>query len=160
RDPIEQLDQAINAVLRGEDVFGELLHDLRALPRSEFRTSLRSKLMSTIATPIHWIPKGFHALTPYLHPTPDAKLIDFLKNAFGAQENFRAARPDGTIMHAELRIGDSMVELGEVPLETPSPKATALGIYVESVDETYRRALDAGAESLYEPDDKPYGQRE
>lgn len=155
-----KIDQAIDAVLRGEEVFGELLHDLRALPRPEFQASLRSKLMSTIATSVHWIPKGFHTLTPYLHPTPEAKLIDFLKNAFGAEENFRAPRPDGTIMHAQLRIGDSIVELGEVPLDTPSPKATALGIYVENVDETYRRALDAGAQSLYEPEDKPYSNRE
>ena len=112
------------------------------------------------ATAVQWIPTGFHTLTPYLHPSPEAKLIDFLKNAFGAVENFRAPRPDGTVMHAQLKIGDSIIELGEVPANEPSPKGTPLRTYVHSVDETYRRALDAGAVSLYEPVDQSYGDRE
>ena len=114
--------------------------------------------MSTTA--VHWIPRGFHTITPYLHATPEAKLLDFLKDAFGAEENMRVPRPDGTIMHAQVRIGDSILEMGEVPLDMPSPKGTPLRHYVHNVDESYRRALDAGGESLYEPVDQSYGDRE
>lgn len=112
------------------------------------------------ATAVHWIPKGFHTLTPYLHAPAGAKLIEFLKNAFGAVEDFRALRQDGTIQHAQVRIGDSIVGYADVPPDMPSPKATSLRTYVQSVDETYRRALDAGAVSSYEPVDRNYGDRE
>jgi uncharacterized glyoxalase superfamily protein PhnB len=158
RDPIEQLDHAIQAVLRGDDVVGELLADLRALPRSDFKFKLRTKLMSTTAIP--YIREGFHTLTPYLHPAPGTNLAEFLKTAFAAEEMFRMPRPDGTIMHAEFRIGDSILEMGEVPVDQPGPKATSLRTYVHNVDETYHRALAAGAVSLYEPVDQSYGDRE
>ena len=112
------------------------------------------------ATTTHWTPEGFHTLTPYLHPAADAKLADFLKAAFGATENFRVPRPDGTIMHAQLRIGDSIVELGEVPADYASPKATSFRLFVEDVDAIYGRSIDAGAESLHPPVDQSYGYRE
>jgi PhnB protein len=60
--------------------------------------------------PPAWLPEGFHSITPYLQVKGAAELIDFLKQAFDARENLRVPRPDGTIMHAELRIGDSAVE--------------------------------------------------
>lgn len=104
----------------------------------------------------HWIPAGFHTLTPYLLPANAAALIDFLKQTFDAVELGRYPAPDGRIMHAAVRIGDSTLEMGE----PPEPRATALRAYVHSVEETYRRALSAGAESLYEPVDQNYGDRE
>ena len=59
------------------------------------------------------IPEGYHTVTPYLVATGAAKLIDFMKQAFGAQELFRMAAPDGKIGHAEVKIGDSHIMLGE-----------------------------------------------
>src|SRR5262249_3024230 len=97
------------------------------------------------------IPQGVHAFTPHLHVPAEAKMMDFLKNVFGATEDFRVPTSTGTIMHGEVRIGDSVIELSEVPDDYVCPRATSLRTYVQSVDETYRRALDAGAVSLYEP---------
>jgi PhnB protein len=61
------------------------------------------------------IPKGFGTVTPFLCVTSGAKMIDFLKQAFGGQEIFRMDKPDGSLAHAEVKIGDSMVMIGEVP---------------------------------------------
>ena len=61
------------------------------------------------------IPEGFHTVTPYLVMPGIAGLMEFLKQAFDAQELERMARPDGSIAHAAMRIGDSMVEMGEAP---------------------------------------------
>jgi uncharacterized glyoxalase superfamily protein PhnB len=96
------------------------------------------------------IPEGFHTVTPYLVMSGVAGLMEFLKQAFDAQELERMARPDGSIAHAAMRIGDSMVEMGEAPGEGRAMPA-ALHLYVRISDETYQRALQAGAISLYEP---------
>jgi PhnB protein len=86
------------------------------------------------------------------------KLIDFLKQAFDATEIERMARPDGTVHHAWVKIGDSMVMMGEPPDPSKS-KPAALYLYVNDVDATYRRAIQAGATSLSEPADMFYGDR-
>ena len=104
------------------------------------------------------IPEGFHTVTPYLVMPGIAGLMEFLKQAFDAQEQERMARPDGSIAHAAMRIGDSMVEMGEAP--EGRVMAAALHLYVKNADETYQRALKAGATSLYEPRDMDYGDRE
>jgi uncharacterized glyoxalase superfamily protein PhnB len=104
------------------------------------------------------IPDGYHAVTPYLVVQGAAKLIDFLKQAFEAQEIERLARPNGAIGHAEVRIGDSIVMMGEAGSEwTPMPGAMYL--YVNDADATYKRALQAGAISTMEPTDQFYGDR-
>jgi uncharacterized glyoxalase superfamily protein PhnB len=104
------------------------------------------------------IPDGYHTVTPYLTVQGAAKLIDFLKQAFGAEETERLLRPDGTIGHAEARIGDSVVMLGDATPEfTPMP--AMLHLYVTDVDAVYKRALQAGATSLREPADQFYGDR-
>ena len=59
------------------------------------------------------IPDGYHSVTPYLTVPGVAKLIDFLKQAFDAKEIERMAAPDGSIMHAEVKVGDSRVMMGE-----------------------------------------------
>ncbi|HEX8695237.1 MAG TPA: VOC family protein [Longimicrobium sp.] len=105
------------------------------------------------------IPEGFHTVTPYLVVPGVARLIDFLREAFGAEELGRYAAPDGRIMHALVRIGDAMVEMGE-PSEQWGPMPGNLHLYVEDADAVYARALQAGATSLSEPDLKPYGDRE
>jgi PhnB protein len=104
------------------------------------------------------IPEGFHTITPYLTVPAVAKLIDFLKQAFDAIEIERMARPDGTVHHAEVKIGDSIVMLGEPP-DPSKAKPGALYLYVKDVDATYRRAIQAGAASLSEPVDMFYGDR-
>jgi uncharacterized glyoxalase superfamily protein PhnB len=104
------------------------------------------------------IPEGLRTVTPFLHPRGADQLIDFLKRAFGAEEQSRAQSPDGVIHHATVRIGDSMVEMGEAhgPWQ---PMPTTFYLYVDDVDAWYRRAIEAGASSKGEPADQSYGDR-
>jgi len=105
-----------------------------------------------------YIPKGFHTVNPYLIVTDSARLIEFAKAVFDAEEVLRVAEPGGRIRHAEIRIGDSPVEIADGCDEWPSLPAS-LHIYVSNVDEVYLRALAAGAELLLEPKDQFYGER-
>jgi PhnB protein len=104
------------------------------------------------------LPEGMRAITPYLHPKGAPQVIDFLKRAFGAEEVYRAQDSAGTVHHAKLRIGDSIIALGEAhgPYE---PMPPALHLYVPDTDTAYQRALEAGAVSFDEPADQPYGDR-
>ena len=104
------------------------------------------------------IPDGYHSVTPYLSVPGVGKLLDFLRQAFEAQELHRMPRPDGTIMHAEVRIGDSRVMMGE-PMGDAQPTFGSLYLYVHDVDAVYKRALQAGATSTSEPADQFYGDR-
>ena len=104
------------------------------------------------------IPDGFHTITPYLTVPGVAKLIDFVKQAFDAKEIERMQRPDGTVQHAEVKIGDSIVMMGE-PQGQWTARPGTLYVYVDDVDSTYRLAIDAGARSLTEPADMFYGDR-
>jgi PhnB protein len=104
------------------------------------------------------LPEGTHTITPYLHPQGAPKVIDFLRRAFGAEEVFRAQDSAGTVHHAKLRIGDSIIAMGEAhgPYQ---PMPPALHLYVPDTDAAYRRALEAGAVSIDEPVDQAYGDR-
>jgi len=104
------------------------------------------------------VPEGHHTVTPYLVVPGVAKLIDYLQRAFQAKELHRSARPDGTIMHAEVQIGDSRVMMGEPVGEFKAMPANVC-LYVPNVDSTYTRALQAGGTSLREPADQFYGDR-
>ena len=104
------------------------------------------------------IPEGCHAITPYLTVSDAGALVDFLKRAFGAVERARIVRPDGTILHAQVRIGDSLVMIGE-PQGVWKPRVSMLYHYVADVDATYKQALAAGAQSVVEPADMFYGDR-
>ena len=104
------------------------------------------------------IPAGYHTVTPYLVVSGAAQLIDFMKQVFAAEELSRMARPDGTIMHAEVKIGDSRVMLGEASGEAAAMPAM-IHLYVEDMDAVYQKALQAGATSLREPEDQFYGDR-
>jgi PhnB protein len=86
------------------------------------------------------------------------KLIDFLKAAFDAQETFRMLQPDGSIGHAELRIGNSMIMLGEAN-EQYKARPANLQVYLEDVDGVYARAVAAGATPVMEPANQFYGDR-
>lgn len=107
---------------------------------------------------VNAIPKGYHTMTPCLVAEGASKLIDFLKKAFEAEEIFCMARPDGGIMHAEIKIGDSMVMLGDAT-EQWKPITGAIYLYVNDADAVYKRALQAGATSIMEPVDQFYGDR-
>ena len=104
------------------------------------------------------IPEGYHSVTPYMIGRPAGKVLDFVKEVFDAQETFRMPGPDGTIGHAEFRIGDSMVMISDGG-DQWAPMPCSLYVYVANVDETYKRALKAGATSLKEPADQFYGDR-
>ncbi len=105
-----------------------------------------------------YIPKGLNNVNAYLHPLRAEPVITFLKRAFGAQELAKHASPDGVVHHAEIRVGDSVVEMGESHGKYP-PMPTMFYLYVPDADAVYRRALAAGAKSLHEPTDQPYGDR-
>ncbi len=104
------------------------------------------------------IREGFHTVTPYLMVREAAKLIDFVKQAFAATELFRGTGSAGGI-HAEVRIGDSMVMIGGAGTWNGEPMPAAIYLYMDDVDAVYKRALQAGAASLSEPADQPYGDR-
>lgn len=105
------------------------------------------------------IPEGYHTVTPYLTVPGVARLIDFVKRAFGAEiTEGPMTRPDGTIMHVEVRIGDSKVMMGE-PTGQFQPMPAMLYVYVKDTDATYLSAMRAGATSLMEPADQFYGDR-
>lgn len=108
--------------------------------------------------PVKPKPDGYHSITPYLIVNGAARLIDFAKAAFGAQETERLAAPEGRIGHAELRIGDSLVMLADAHGGQEKMPCT-LYLYVDDADATYRRALTAGATSIEAPADKFYGDR-
>jgi PhnB protein len=96
------------------------------------------------------IPEGFHTVTPQLTLNDAAQAIDWYKQALGAQEISRAVGPDGKIMHAEIRIGDSLVMLNDELGGGRSPKAfggspASLWVYVEDCDALFNRAVAAGA---------------
>lgn len=86
-------------------------------------------------------------------------MIEFMEKAFDAETISREQSPDGMIHHATVRIGNSMIEMGEAHGELAQPMPPALYTYVENIETTYQRALDAGATSLQSPKDQPYGDR-
>jgi PhnB protein len=103
-----------------------------------------------------YVPEGLATVNPYLHPRGAAALIDFLKAGLGGEEVEQAQSPEGIVVHAKVRIGDSVIELSEAhgPYQT---MPTAIFLYVENVDALYERALRAGAGSSQAPSDQPYG---
>jgi uncharacterized glyoxalase superfamily protein PhnB len=89
------------------------------------------------------IPEGYHTLTTFLSLKGADQAIEFYKKAFGAEERGRFAGPDGKLMHAEIKIGDSIVMLGEAMMDAPS--SGTVHLYVENADQAFERALKAGA---------------
>jgi PhnB protein len=105
-----------------------------------------------------YIPKGLNSVNVYMLPLRAEPVITFLKRAFGARELGKYASPDGVVHHAEIRVGDSVVEMGE-PQGKYQPMPTMFYVYVPDCDAVYQRALQAGATSIAEPVDQPYGDR-
>jgi len=108
--------------------------------------------------PVNPKPEGYHTVTPYLIVPGAAEFIEFMKLAFVAQERERFPTPDGKIMHAEVKIGDSVIMLSDSSAEF-EPTRSSIHLYVDDVDATYKRAMQQGGESLREPQDQFYGDR-
>ena len=100
----------------------------------------------------------YRTVTPYLLVADADAELTFLKAAFGATELSSQRNPDQTLAHAEIKVGDSLVMLGQAggPWQ---PRTGALYLWIDDVDATYAKALKAGAKSEMEPEDKPYGHR-
>lgn len=112
------------------------------------------------------IPDGYHTATPYLVIKNAGKAIEFYKEAFGATELTRLATPDGNVMHAEIKIGDSPIMLcDECPdwnalsPQTIGGTAVSIVLYVEDVDAVVNRAVTAGAKLLMPVEDQFWGDR-
>lgn len=115
---------------------------------------------------VHYIPKGYNSITPYLVIKGAAEAIEYYKNVFGATELFRMPDPSGRIGHAELMIGDSHIMLADEfpemnyrgPVSDGSSPVSLL-LYVEDVDSIVERATAAGAKVLKPVQDQFYGDR-
>jgi PhnB protein len=180
----EQLDQAIDEMLAGAketpsadatlSALMEIAGGLRNMPDDEFKTRLSRELQAefqrrppmTASTPLESTAAEFaaiHAVTPFICVPEGAKLIEFMKHTFGAEETNRHPHgPDGFV--AGVRIADSdLLIMGGESLRGQEVPA-ALHVYVKDCDATYQRALDAGAVTIGpsgvgEPADRPYGER-
>lgn len=144
--------------------------DLRHYPNREFTARLKARLerRTTMTTAVasnagsvqagHSIREGFTTVTPYIW-VPDRGLADFLIRVFDAVETNVMDNP-GHGIHRELRIGNSMVMLGETGEQKSAlSRPVALHIFVDDADATFARALAAGGTSLGDPADRPYGER-
>jgi len=147
---------------RALEAGAEVIHEPMDQPYGERSSAVKDKAGNYwyIATRLEgdykW--EGAPDVQPYLHPLRGGPVIDFLKKAFGAEDLGQFASPDGVIHHATLKIGSSHLELGEA--QGPyQPMKSMFYLYVPDCDSLYRRALAAGATSIGEPKDHPYGDR-
>jgi PhnB protein len=155
RLPVPPADPELAPLLR-------IAHDLRDLPDPAFKARLGADLLrrATMTTAAgRTTREALQSVTAYLAVRPAIELVEFVKRAFGAQELMRTTG-SGSGLHAEVRIGDTKVMIGGGAAWGGTPTPTGLHLYVPDADEVYRRALGAGAESLYEPVDQSYGDRE
>jgi PhnB protein len=96
------------------------------------------------------IPQGYRTITPYLLVTGVPALLEFLKKALDATVLKTEVRDDGSIMHAEVRIGNSMLMTGEASADF-APMPASIYLYVEDCDAVYQRALNAGGSRSHNP---------
>ena len=177
RSPAVQLDRAIDALLVALQPEPEpnpspalvqlvpIARALRDLPRADFKSSLKSDLqrrttMNEATAPApessratQFRRPNFPNIAPYFLVKGAPQFIDFLVSAFEGTERIRVPRPDGSIMHAEVAIGNSVIELGDANEQYPSRPMTT-HLYVPDADATYARALEAGATPVYAPTDE------
>jgi PhnB protein len=165
----ELLDQAVDAILArapfeasgpGLDALVRIASALCEMPAKDFQSRLKTELQRrAFMTPLSAAPvrEGFRTVTPYITVPEGARLIEFLKSTFGAEELLRSPSPAG--FHAEIRIGDSILMIGSGESVRGHERIGAFHIYVPDCDAAYRRALEDGATSMGEPADRPYGER-
>jgi PhnB protein len=164
----EDLDPSIAALLK-------IARDLRDLPREEFKVRLRASLerssqMENAAkqATVTETPKqadamtgGYRTIAPYIIVPRAAEFMEFLKKAFDATERFRVPIHAGSelIMHAEVALGNSVIELADANEQVP-PAPAAIHLYFDDADVFYARAIDAGATSIYKVGDHVSGDRQ
>jgi uncharacterized glyoxalase superfamily protein PhnB len=170
---VDRLDRTVDAILKRGDATAALKDqelaslarvaaDLRHYPGPEFKARLRASLerkaiMSTAIVSAQ-LREGFTTVTPYLR-VREAGLLDFLTRVFGAVETSSTPAGAGQV-HREVRVGNSMIMIGEGgPAPVVPFRPAEFHVYVEDVDAAFQRALAAGATSLAEPADRPYGER-
>lgn len=169
RNLAAQLDAALEKLLEHplqpftatEPDIASLVHlgsELLELPREEFRMKLKSRLLRAAVLQSE-APSATVGAAPVLQVRGADQLIDFLKQAFLAVEEYVYREPNGALAYARLKIGDMALEMGEAHGEF-GPRPGAFHLYVPDTDAAFRRALHYGAASLYEPRDMPYGDRE
>ena len=117
-----------------------------------------------MASKVNPVPPGYHTATPYLVVKNGAKALDYYQEAFGATGVTRMDAPDGRIMHAEFKIGDSMIMLSEEMGPNRSPESlggspVSIFLYVEDVDSVFNQAVKAGAKADMPPQDMFWGDR-
>lgn len=115
------------------------------------------------------IPEGYHSITPSLVFKDAKKAIEFYKKAFGARETVMIPGPNGKVMHAELKIGDSVFMIGEENQNFPEHKSPesmgapigcfSLNLYVPDADDVFKKAVGAGAKAAEQPKDAFWGDR-
>jgi PhnB protein len=105
------------------------------------------------------IPKGFHTITPNIIANDAEQAIEFFKKAFGATENYRLTLSDGKITHCEMKLGDSVFNVGS-SMEGWPARGLAAQIYVENSDELFERAVEAGSSEIMPMTDMFFGSRE
>jgi PhnB protein len=108
--------------------------------------------------PVNHQPASYHTVVPYLTVKEAPHFIEFLQQVFDAKESERIPTPDGKIMHAEVRIGDSAIMISEA-CDEMGPMPASLYLYVKDSDAAFRKALDAGAAVIMEPADMFWGDR-
>jgi PhnB protein len=130
------------------------------------KKSKKAKKSKPKQAKVNPVPKGFSTITPYLSIDGAATAIDWYKKAFGAKEIYREPTPDGKLMHAQIKIGDSIVMLSDI---FPGPNAPSLNagarspvtlhIYMKNVDKLWQQAIDAGAKAVMPLDNMFWGER-
>jgi PhnB protein len=166
--PSEDFDPSVPALLG-------IARDLRDLPRDDFKVRLKTKLerssemenaakqaISTkAAKQAETVPSGFHTIAPYIIVPRAGEFIEFLKKAFDGTERFRVGREPGSqfIMHAEVTVGNSNIELADANEQIPAAPQT-IHLYVDDADAVFAQAIKAGATSIYEVGDHVSGDRQ
>jgi PhnB protein len=165
----EQLNQAIDTLLAGAasaasdpelDSLVQIAGALREMPAEDFQSRLKTELQRrAVMTPTAAAPvrEGFRTITPYIVVPDGAKLIEFIKHTFDAEELLHVDSPGAS--HDEVRIGDSILMIGSGESIRGREKIGAFHVYVPDCDAAYGRALEAGGTSMGEPADRPYGER-
>jgi len=166
---IEQLDQAIEALLAGAPTpaadselsdLMEIASNLRDLPEESFMARLGTELERRASMPVSSTTgTTTHTVTPFISVADGTQLIEFMKHTFDARELSRHPHRPGGGFVASVRIGDTdLLIMGDESLRGRE-SLIALHVYVPDCDATYQRALDAGAKSMGEPQDTTYGER-
>lgn len=105
------------------------------------------------------IPEGFHTVTPFLSVNDARGLIEFMQTGLNGEVTSMIKMDEGKIMHATVQIGDSPIMVADLMPGMNQPTPATLYLYVDDVDESYRRALNANGTSLRAPVDEFYGDR-